>query len=237
MAHIDEGMLQAYLDEEVAGAEIDSHLAQCTACVAELDRLRSASQLFASALRAQDVMAPTLRAHVAVKRAHAREPRRRAILPRVPLARAAMLLLGLAAVASATIPGSPVRAWIADALRAVTGTEQRRDIVQPPVAAPPAPLSGEQAGAAAVSVGPADGRVSIHISGASPAAVVKVELVDAARASVRVAGAASSARFRTGPGRIEVLGVGNSDVAVEIPRSAADARVEVDGRVIFPTNR
>jgi hypothetical protein len=237
MAHIEEGILQAYLDDEVvARAELDSHLAQCTVCAAELDRLRSASQLFASVLHAGDVAAPASAAFAAMKAARRPMVRKPAAILRVPLARAAMLLVGLAAVASATIPGSPVRAWISEALRLVGGSTEQKESMAP-VPSAPEPVIPEEHGAAAVSIEPADGRVLIVLSGASEQATVRVRLVKVQRASVQVSDGTAQARFRTGPGRIEVVGIGSGDVLIEIPRAALEARVEVDGRPVFEKNR
>src|SRR5688572_11458897 len=126
MAHIEQGDLQAYLDDEVgARAEIDAHVHSCAECAAELGRLREASTLFASAMHGMDTQAPVFSALAELKHSNgaaAVAPKRqpaRVPLVRVPLARAALLLFGFAAAASATIPGSPVRAWLGDALRTV----------------------------------------------------------------------------------------------------------------------
>lgn len=234
MAHIEEGMLQAYLDNEVtARAGLDSHLAQCAACAAELDRLRSASQLFASALRTRDAVAPTSVAFAALKAARRPVAGMPAAIARVSLARAAMLLVGLAAIASAAIPGSPVRAWISEALRSVGGGAVADEIAAPVVPPAPAPAIPDEYGAATVSIEPADGRVLVLLSGATADATVRVRLVRTQRASVQVSDAAPEARFRTGPGRIEVVGIGNGEVLVEIPRGALEVRVELGGRPIF----
>jgi anti-sigma factor RsiW len=237
MAHIEEGILQAYLDDEVvARAELDSHLAQCTTCAAELDRLRAASELFASVIHAADTVASTPAAFAEVKAARRSTARQPGVtVPRVPLARAAMLLLGLAAAASATIPGSPVRAWISEALRSVGGSQQE-EVAAPAVQPVPAPAIPNASGAAAVSIEPVDGRVLVVLSGAAAQADVQVRIVQTERASVQVTDAAAQARFRTGAGRIEVIGIGSGNVMVEIPAAALEAVVEVDGRRIFEKN-
>lgn len=237
MAHIEEGMLQAYLDNEVvARAELDTHLAQCTTCAAELDRLRSASQLFASVVHANDIVAPTSAAFTAIRAARRPIVRKPAALVRVPLARAAMLLVGLAAVASAAIPGSPVRAWISEALRSVGGVQQDETAI-PAVQPAPEPAPSDERGAAAVTIEPADGRILVVLSGATAEATVRVRLVKTPRASVQVSDATAQSRFRTGPGRIEAVSIGSAEVVVEIPRAALEARVELDGRPVFEKNR
>lgn len=245
MAHIEEGVLQAYLDDEVgARAEIEAHVRTCGTCAAELDRLRSASSLFATAMHSVDVQAPAVAAPAAItsiapiRPAFAAAPvaRHERTWLSVPLARAAMLLLGFAAVASATIPGSPVRAWISDALRTAGVLEQEQE--QP--AAPVVPETPASAGAvdqgddaAALSIEPVDGRIRIILTGVSASANVRVRMVEADRALVQASGDAAKARFVTGPGRIEMIGVGAGDVIIEMPKSVTDASVIADGKVLF----
>ncbi|MGQ0562264.1 MAG: anti-sigma factor family protein [Gemmatimonadota bacterium] len=236
MAHIDEGMLQAYLDREVgARADIDAHLSACAACAAELNRLRAAAQLFASAVRSADAPAPTFAAFTAVRRTRTEAPPRRHVFARVPLARAALLLFGFAAIASAAIPGSPVRAWLSDALRSVGVLPDRPEPAMPVL--PDAPASADRAeqgsGPTALAIEPADGRIRIVLTGVAPEADVRVRLVEGDRALVQASGDAARARFRTGPGRIEVIGVGKGEVVVTVPLAASDARVEADGKVLF----
>ena len=239
MAHIEEGVLQAYLDDEVgARAEIDAHVQGCAECAAELDRLRRASSLFASAMQRVDVAVPAAAAPHAHPGARGASgsidiSTKRSRLS-VPLARAAMLLFGFAAAASATIPGSPVRAWLGDALRTVGVLEQE----QP--AAPVVPETPASAGAvdqgddaAAVSIEPADGRIRIILTSVSADANVHIRIVEADRAFVQATGAAARARFITGPGRIEMIGVGKGEIEIEMPASVMDASVVADGRVLY----
>ena len=241
MAHIEEGVLQAYLDDEVgARAEIDAHVHGCATCAAELDRLRSASKLFASAIQSADTRAPVRSALVAVKRAHPvvhtmpviTQPARR--FARVPLARAAMLIFGFAAVASATIPGSPIRAWVGDALRTV-GVLQKQEPVAPVVPDTPASAGAAEQGddAAALYIEPVDGRIRIILTDVSDDANVRVQIVEGNRALVQATGVAAKARFQTAPGRIEMIGVGSGDVVIDMPASVRDASVVADGKVLY----
>lgn len=237
MAHFDEGTLQAYLDDEVGvRTEIDAHIHTCAACAAELDRLRAASQLFATAVRSADVNAPVDAAAAAIERSRQPEvvaPRRPLI--RLPLARAAMFLIASAAIASAAIPGSPVRAWISGALRSV-GVLPRIEKPAAPVVSEPRPSAdGVEPGndAAALSIQPVEGRVLVILTDVAPEARVRVRVVDTDRVLVQASGEAARARFKTGPGRVELIGVGKGDVVVDVPASALDARVEADGRVLF----
>jgi hypothetical protein len=236
MAHIDEGMLQAYLDEEVgARAEIDAHLRSCGECAARLEELRGASRLFAAAVHAGDVAAPAFAAFTAIRRAQEPQAAPRRSVARVPLTRAAVLLIGFAAVASATVPGSPVRDWLSDALRSIGVLP---DNEQPAV--PVVPDSQASAGAveqgsgpAALSILPSEGRLRIVLSDVSSAATVRVRMIEGERALVQASGDAARARFRTGPGRIELIGIGKGEIIIDVPDGALDVRVESDGKVLF----
>jgi hypothetical protein len=84
----------------------------------------------------------------------------------------------------------------------------------------------------AISILPSGGHVRIAVSASSPELRVRARLVPGARAEVTLTGAAATARFRSGPGRIEVLGAGPGEVVVTLPADAEAAFVEVNGRVL-----
>jgi hypothetical protein len=98
--------------------------------------------------------------------------------------------------------------------------------VAPAHAAAPAP-----AAVAGVSVRPVGGEVEVLLN--RPDATIRVRLVDGNRVVVQASGAAATARFQTGPGRIEVSGGGTGELVIEIPRSTSRATVRVDGKVIL----
>jgi hypothetical protein len=191
-------------------------------------------------MQGADTRAPVSAALAAVKRAHPVVPARRAVvrparrLVRVPLARAAMLIFGFAAVASATIPGSPIRGWVGDALRTV-GVLKKQQPVAPVVPETPASAGAAEQGddAAALYIEPIDGRIRIILTAVSEDANVRVRIVQADRALVQATGAAAKARFQTAPGRIEMIGVGSGDVVIDMPASVKDASVVADGRVLY----
>jgi hypothetical protein len=60
--------------------------------------------------------------------------------------------------------------------------------------------------------------------------LVHARLVPGPQAEVYATGRAAGARFRTGPGRIEVVDAGPGEVRVDLPRDAQAAVVEVNGR-------
>ena len=242
MTHVEEGVLQAYLDAEVtagARADIDRHLHSCSTCAAELERMRNASHLFHNVLQDSDVVAPVLaaQARYATSRRSALRPKAVA-QPRRAWARAAMFVVGLGAVASAAVPGSPVRAWISDALTRA-GLLNEPQSAAAPVLPEEAPAVQRDATAesTALSIEAVDGRIRVILRNVSPETVVTVRPVDSDRAVVEATGAAAKARFRTGAGLLEVDGVTGGTVIVEIPRSATDAVVEQDGKTIYRTGR
>jgi hypothetical protein len=113
--------------------------------------------------------------------------------------------------------------------------EEPRATEQPAVTPPAPAVAVPEAPAApapkAVSILPDGGRVRIVVSGSSAELRVRARLSSAPQAQVTATGAATTARFRTGPGRIEVVGAGPGEVVIDLPRSADAAVVEVNGRV------
>jgi hypothetical protein len=108
--------------------------------------------------------------------------------------------------------------------------EQPAAPVQPaPETFPAAPV---EMAPKAVSILPSEGRVRIAVSASSPELRVRARLVPGGKAEVTATGAAATARFRTGPGRIEVLGAGPGELVITLPADADAAFVEVNGRVL-----
>ena len=236
MTHVEEGVLQAYLDAEVAAGtrvEIDKHLQSCSTCAAELHRIRSASQLFTTALRGADVVAPVLAAQARLASARTFERTLTVPQPRRAFARAAMFIVGLAAVASAAVPGSPVRAWISSALTRAGLLDESQSAAAPevPAEAPAVPRSGQTA--TAFFIDAVDGQVHIVLTDVKPEVSVKVEEIDGSRASIE---ATEARRFARTSGRFEVIGVEKGTVLVRIPRGL-DAVVEQDGKMLYRKGR
>lgn len=229
MTHLGEGTLQEMLDGELppgARAEAEAHLASCAACTGELAELRGLTERASALLGLVEAAPPVLAAQA--RFARHRRSGRALVQARRALPRAAALVLLLAgAAAAAAVPGSPVREWVSGL--AAPGRAAQEAPVQP-AAAPAAPKAPEMA-PTAVSILPAEGRVRVAVSGSSPELRVRTRLVDGAKAEVTATGAAATARFRTGPGRIEVLGAGPGELVVDLPANADAAFVEVNGRV------
>lgn len=239
MTHAPEGTLVAYLDDEVTAAEraeIEGHLAACDACAAELRVLAGFSDTFGSAVATLDVPAPVAHAHrefvanreAAPGRTRVLQLRRMGVRS---LAKAASLALVLAGAASAAIPGSPVRRWVAGAWDRVTALfDGGQEVAEVPVTPPAPPVVGpEEVPAFGAAIPPSNGSVRIVLSDLEPGARVRVRVVDEDVAWLRSAG--TEGRLSRNPGRLEAAGFG--DVTIDIPRSVVSARVELDGRVLF----
>lgn len=234
--------LRAFGDGEAPAAEARrtaAHLEGCTDCRARLAGLRTLREEIRQATTLEPP--PEAWERIATRRAAGEElilpvgdvvdaaaaPRRR-----LPLRRAAVLLVGLAGIASATVPGSPVRAW----LLGLAGSAD--DVPAAPVSAPPAPPAAvpaadapltESAPEAGTGVAPADGEVRVVVSGAGPALRIRVRVDDGPVAQVRGRGAAAQAAFASGRGRVTVTGARAGELEVVLPRTADRATLTVDG--------
>src|SRR5687768_1049607 len=111
MSHVDEGRLQAYVDEELPGEDrlgVERHLGGCLTCRAELRELRSAAADLSRGLRLVDGAGPAVaRDAVVVPSRGAPGGWGISALPR-----AAALVLALGSAAAAMVPGSPLYRWI-----------------------------------------------------------------------------------------------------------------------------
>ncbi len=225
MEHIDEGILQALLDGELNdtdGGGFLSHLKWCATCQAEYEGLQRASAAVSGAFGLLDDTRP-------VSVVSSRPPsmvgnRRRRYAAALP--RAAMLLFGFAAVGSASLPGSPVRAWIEARLEA------------PAVAAPEASISAASEPAPAlaergIGTSPHDGRLRVVVTGASEGLPVRIRFTPDLFGGAFSIGDTETTRFRSAGGLIEVFDAVGDELRVEIPASAVEATVEVNGRTVL----
>jgi anti-sigma factor RsiW len=219
MEHPADATLLEWIDGRLPGsiaAPLELHVGGCRTCTAEAERLRLLSATLERALSVLDPAVPTQMAYAALRRR-----RRAAWMPggRRALARAAVLLMAVAGIASATLPGSPLRAWIGERFG---GAAEAPSGVRPP-AAPAEPLAG-------VEILPREGSVRVVLTNAGGGVRVRVRLADAEYVDVRGTGAAAGARFRTAPGRITVDGAEGGEVHIALPRRLRHAVVTVGGR-------
>lgn len=141
---------------------------------------------------------------------------------RTGFGKAAALLLAMAGVASATIPASPVRAWIESITD--SGAASPGEAPAPVVSEPQhnQPVSG-------ISVEPVRGEVQLSFVGPSPGSSLRIRLTDAEAVEVVGRGAAAKGVFRSAPGRVEVLELGAGEVSLGVPRSLVRFSVSVNG--------
>lgn len=220
MTHLAEGTLQAYLDDEVTGrdrAAAAEHLLVCGECRAALDALRAANALLSEALAELDVAVPAGSPRRAL--------RKRARYRGASLVRAAILVLMVAAAASATVPGSPVREWIAQAVTppadpAVPEAAPVESVVE-------APAVGRASAPAGIAI-PGLRAADIVVNGLR-GATIRLVRTDGTGMAVSAVGGEQDPLFRMGSGRIEVVGGSGGVLLVEVPRDLASFRLVVDG--------
>lgn len=232
MPHPNDGHLLAWLDGELEPQEetgVRDHIESCVECRGRADSLRRESEGLSRALLVFDEQAAGLADPGPLPVVAALDARGRRRLRRTSwsLARAAGLILVAAGAAAALVPGSPVRAWLES-----LGEDDRSVVVAPAVPAAglktPSTAAIEPT-AAGISVEPEAGSLVIDLQGFGRDSNVHVRLTGARRATVRVEGTPEVPRFVTGPGTLEVIGAREGEIWVELPRSARDAVVLVDG--------
>lgn len=241
MSHLDEGLLQRVVDGELPAqdrAEATLHLSTCRSCQDALAAMRTDTARASALLGMLEHDAPLQAAHAEFTR------RRRSAPPSVrtrsfgtwgghgarqALLRAAVLLLTITGVAVAAVPGSPVREWITEVVL------PQREAAAPDLAPAPEAAAGEaeveERAPTGVFVSPDEGRIRVVLSAPSPDLQVRTRVTTEPRAAVYATGDAAGARFRTAPGRVEVIGAGPGELEVSLPASATSAYVEVNGRV------
>lgn len=217
MKHLDDGTLQAFLDDELQPRERTAaaeHLLECPRCRTAKAELARAHSTFSEAVALLDVD-PVGTAPSRAERGF--RPGGGAFV------KAAGLILFLSAAASAAVPGSPVREWIEKTVRSEPTAEATETLdVEAVVPAPNAAPAG-------VSL-PARGPVEVALSGLQGTTIRLVE-TDGRNVTVSMLGARTDPTFRTAAGRIEVgSGVGG-ELTVEMPRSLTSGRLVVDGRL------
>jgi len=137
------------------------------------------------------------------------------------LARAAGLVLLLGGGAAA-LPGSPVRAWIEEALQDPVAAVGEAPEPSPAAEAAPAPT-----GETGVRVRVDEGPIAVVVHGAAPGSRIRVVLAQGRELAVF---AADGSRFRSSDGQVEVTAAAGP-IRVRLPRSVLPATLSANGRV------
>lgn len=223
MRHLDDGTLQAFLDDELRPkdrADAAEHLLGCPQCQDTKDELVRAHSVFSEAVSVLDVDAPVRTAPAAATSRTGVGFRGGAFV------KAASLILLLAAAASAAVPGSPVREWIVRAVEPAP-VEEPAPTVEP--APEPAPAPAVPAAPAGVSL--AARPMDIVVTGLENATLRLVETDGESVITVSALGATTDPSFRTGAGTLEVRDGVGGEITVEWPASLETARLVVDGEL------
>jgi hypothetical protein len=219
MNHLDDGTIQAFLDDELRPgerADVAEHLLGCPQCRSAKDELVQAHSVFADAVSVLDVEAPSASAP-ALHRGLSAGGR--------AFVKAAGLILVVSAAASAAVPGSPVREWIVRAVRPEpVQAPAALESVEPAPA--PAPMPPAPAG---VSL-PVTAPVEVALSDLDGTTIRLVE-TDGDRVTVSALGTEVDPSFSTAADRIEVRGAVGGEITVEVPRSVQQLRLMVDGQL------
>lgn len=229
MEHPSDGMIQALLDGETAGSEteIRDHLSACPRCRSMAGERSRRLDLLREALSLLDAPPPSRKAREDILR-RGRAQRSWARVVRRNLPRAASIVLLLTAGAAAALPGSPVRSWLGRGWAEISrsGGEAAAPGVKqgesgPPEDAVPSP------GAVGATIPATGERIELRVSGLRPGASLIVLLVGGDEASIF---AEEGTRFRSQAGGLEATDP-PGDVTLEIPASAPEVRLMVNGRL------
>jgi hypothetical protein len=229
MSHASEGKLQAYLDGELTAAErstVGSHVESCAQCAADLQSLKNVNAEVHAALALIEHPVPAAKAPSARPIEFA--PKRRSLVREIPrqFLRAAVVLLAIAGVVSAAIPGSPLFRWIADFLT----DEPEVPVVQPPTPAPaPSTTASAPAEPNFIELEPTNDRIRVSLISPSPDMELHVVQVDAQGRIIFDEKSASN-QWGKSQDQYTVNKVGPGILTIRIPRSVATASVEVDGK-------
>lgn len=235
MEHLTDGQIAALMDDELGGQDARrarEHLRECERC---RERRRELSEVSA---RLDETLERGLRAPEGLGAgrevgeggpgrsraagAPAFGPTRDGGFSRVlKTAAAVVALLGAGAVAvDAALPGSPLRDLVVEAVSG--GSEAEPGPAPEQVSSEPPPPARR-----GLAVSPVDGRIELVVRGAEEGARIHVARTEESRARISAPGG----RFRTDPGRLEVLEPAGGDILVSVPLGTEEWRLVVNGRI------
>jgi len=218
--HLDEEQIQRFLhgelDEPLKEA-LSRHLAECEACVRQLEEAEREEIALFDLLRHVDHPAPVVEVETLV--AH----------PSGAYALWGRRVAGFVVVAALTgaayaLPGSPLPALLRQATDWITG--------QTPLPPPPPPSVEESSTTWPVTSGiavPVQGRFTVHFMEPQAQGVITVSLTDESTISTRVLG--GTAAFTTDVDRLTIQNSGSAaDYEIELPRGAPWVEIYVGTR-------
>lgn len=219
----DEGLLQAYLDDELSKDDrilVESKLEADPLWAVALDELKDASSLLKRGLEAQDAVAPSHAPPpwIGVLRGRARSSPRR-----FPVGRAAAVAVLFAGAVASGLPGSPVREWFADQFAEQAGAPAA-EVASADVATEPVPEGPDEVG---VRVSTPGGSLDVSLPELPDGAELWVRLDDGREPGVY---GPTGTRFRTRDGSVEVLQV-TGTVRVDLPPTITRATISVGDEV------
>lgn len=221
MTHLDDGTLQAFLDNELAGVDrtsVAQHLLGCMRCQADHHALTRANALFTQSTSILDVAPPPQVGSARAGAIGGRAARAGTTIRSSTVGKAAVLVIALAAAASAAVPGSPVREWV---MRSTTPQED-------PPATVPTSSPAAQPAATGLSIGPVEGRLTVALL-ALEDVEIRLEPTAGTTASVQVTGARREPGFSVRSGQVDLRNAVGGIIEVRLPVDVAGARLEVDG--------
>lgn len=234
MEHLTDGQIAALMDGELGDEDarrVRGHLRECERC---RERRRQLSEVSARldetlerGLRPPEELAPDPdvgggrpgRPGAAGSTAPAAT--RDGGLPKVlKTAAAVVALLGAGAVAvDAALPGSPLRDLVVEAVGGGSGVGPEPAPEEVPAETAPPARRG-------LAVSPVEGRIELVVRGAAEGTRVHVARTEESRARISAPGG----RFRTDPGRLEVVEPAGGDILVSVPLGTEEWRLVVNGR-------
>lgn len=222
--HLDEERLQRLIHDELGAWEKDEafrHVATCEDCRRRVIEATREETSVHELLHEVDTPTPDVFADAIARQAAAVAPMVRSTLTAwLQKAAAVAIVVGIAGAAYA-IPGSPVRGWIHDVTRKLTGRPENPA---------PAPRQG-RTGVSGVAVSPGD-RLTILFEPGAKGAELRIDLTDGPDAQVH--GQAGAAAYTSSAGYLLVRGLDSTAVfQVLIPRSAPWVEIRAQDERVF----
>lgn len=216
--HLNEEQVERLLDRELAWTEVAPvrlHVTECADCRSRVDVARRDDDEVGELLRHLDHPPPRVTARTLIARAHSRRwswMQRAAVI---------LLMVSVAGVAWAA-PGSPLPAFLGNAIEWIRGSRHS------PAPRTPAPASPAVAGIA-VSPGP---KLVILFTSVKTGSVVHVSLTDSEDVVVRAPVGAAS--FTSNDDRLVIENNRpEATFEIEIPRAAARVEIRADGHRVY----